>query len=143
MASDYSVVWLPYLRPKKASVHYSICFLSVSLCNCCVMTSVLLGSTSWSITVTSLLLGVVIAVFLWEEKTGLWTNQPNQWVRRRTRAGEQVWSSKPVIPASCFFVNQMYREQDAYQSIDHQDESSGSANPFNQAQDSKPGVRIY
>ncbi|XP_008305147.1 type-1 angiotensin II receptor-associated protein isoform X1 [Stegastes partitus] len=63
-------------------------------------------------------------------------------------------------PASCFFVYQMYRERggdynvnfgfpsvsrnrDAYQSIDHQDESSGPANPFNQAQDSKPGVRTY
>lgn len=63
-------------------------------------------------------------------------------------------------PASCFFVYQMYRERggdynvnfgfpsvsrnrDAYQSIDQQDESSSSANPFNQAQDSKPGVRTY
>lgn len=62
-------------------------------------------------------------------------------------------------PASCFFVYQMYRERggdynvnfgfpsvsrsrDAYQSIDQQDESSGSANPFNQAQDSKP-ARTY
>lgn len=63
-------------------------------------------------------------------------------------------------PVSCFFVYQMYRERggdynvnfgfpsvsrnrDAYQSIDQQDESSSSANPFNQAQDSKPGVRTY
>lgn len=63
-------------------------------------------------------------------------------------------------PASCFFVYQMYRERggdynvnfgfpsvsrnrDAYQSIDQQDESSSPANPFNQAQDSKPGVRTY
>uniref|UniRef100_A0A672J6X6 Angiotensin II receptor-associated protein n=2 Tax=Salarias fasciatus TaxID=181472 RepID=A0A672J6X6_SALFA len=63
-------------------------------------------------------------------------------------------------PASCFFVYQMYRERggdynfnfgfpsvsrnrDAYQSIDNQDESTSSANPFNQAQDSKPGVRTY
>lgn len=63
-------------------------------------------------------------------------------------------------PASCFFVYQMYRERggdynvnfgfpsvsrnrDAYQSIDHQDESSSPANPFNQGQDSKPGVRTY
>ncbi|XP_017264040.1 type-1 angiotensin II receptor-associated protein [Kryptolebias marmoratus] len=63
-------------------------------------------------------------------------------------------------PASCFFVYQMYRERggdynvnfgfpsvsrnrDTYQSIDHQEESSSPANPFNQAQDSKPGVRTY
>uniref|UniRef100_A0A1A8MLM2 Angiotensin II receptor-associated protein n=2 Tax=Nothobranchius pienaari TaxID=704102 RepID=A0A1A8MLM2_9TELE len=63
-------------------------------------------------------------------------------------------------PASCFFVYQMYRERggdyninfgfptvsrnrDAYQSIDQPDESSSPANPFNQAQDSKPGVRAY
>ncbi|CAN9511969.1 unnamed protein product [Ophioblennius macclurei] len=68
-------------------------------------------------------------------------------------------------PASCFFVYQMYRERggdynlnfgfpsvsrnrDAYQSIDNPEESSSSsssssANPFNQAQDSKPGARTY
>ncbi|XP_040890734.1 type-1 angiotensin II receptor-associated protein [Toxotes jaculatrix] len=63
-------------------------------------------------------------------------------------------------PVSCFFVYQMYRERggdynvnfgfpsvsrnrDAYQSIDQQDESPSPANPFNQAQDSKPGVRTY
>ncbi|TDH14354.1 hypothetical protein EPR50_G00035530 [Perca flavescens] len=63
-------------------------------------------------------------------------------------------------PASCFFVYQMYRERggdynvnfgfpsvsrnrDAYQSIDQQDESSGPANPFNPAQESKPAVRTY
>ncbi|XP_069388306.1 type-1 angiotensin II receptor-associated protein isoform X2 [Paralichthys olivaceus] len=63
-------------------------------------------------------------------------------------------------PVSCFFVYQMYRERggdynvnfgfpsvsrnrDAYQSIDQQDESSNPANPFNQAQDSKPAVRTY
>ncbi|XP_042352408.1 type-1 angiotensin II receptor-associated protein [Plectropomus leopardus] len=64
-------------------------------------------------------------------------------------------------PASCFFVYQMYRERggdynvnfgfpsvarnrDAYQSIDHQDESSSSGNPFNQAQDSKQAAaRTY
>ncbi|XP_053724593.1 type-1 angiotensin II receptor-associated protein [Synchiropus splendidus] len=57
-------------------------------------------------------------------------------------------------PASCFFVYQMYRERggdynvnfgiptvtrnrDAYQSIDQQGASSSTANPFNQAQDSK------
>ncbi|XP_029989264.1 type-1 angiotensin II receptor-associated protein isoform X1 [Sphaeramia orbicularis] len=62
-------------------------------------------------------------------------------------------------PVSCFFVYQMYRERggdynvnfgfpsvsrnrDAYQSIDQQDESTSSANPFNQAQDSKP-ARTY
>ncbi|KAM7401706.1 hypothetical protein PAMP_017001 [Pampus punctatissimus] len=62
-------------------------------------------------------------------------------------------------PASCFFVYQMYRERggdynvnfgfpsvsrnrDAYQSIDQQDESSSPANPFNQAQESKP-ARTY
>ncbi|KAM9859566.1 type-1 angiotensin II receptor-associated protein [Aulostomus maculatus] len=62
-------------------------------------------------------------------------------------------------PASCFFVYQMYRERggdynvnfgfpsvsrnrDAYQSIDQQEESSSPANPFNQAQDSKP-ARTY
>ncbi|XP_032369556.1 type-1 angiotensin II receptor-associated protein isoform X1 [Etheostoma spectabile] len=63
-------------------------------------------------------------------------------------------------PASCFFVYQMYRERggdynvnfvfpsvtrsrDAYQSIDQQDESSGPANPFNPAQDSKAAARTY
>ncbi|XP_047439245.1 type-1 angiotensin II receptor-associated protein [Mugil cephalus] len=63
-------------------------------------------------------------------------------------------------PATCFFVYQMYRERggeynvnfgfpsvsrnrDAYQSIDHHEESSGAANPFNQPQDGKPGVRTY
>lgn len=64
-------------------------------------------------------------------------------------------------PASCFFVYQMYRERggdynvnfgfptvsrnrDAYQSIDNPEEtSSSSANPFNQAQDVKPGARTY
>ncbi|KAE8298221.1 Type-1 angiotensin II receptor-associated protein-like [Larimichthys crocea] len=63
-------------------------------------------------------------------------------------------------PVSCFFVYQMYRERggdyninfgfpsvsrnrEAYQSIDQQDETSSSPNTFNQAQDSKPGVRTY
>uniref|UniRef100_A0A3Q4MN93 Angiotensin II receptor-associated protein n=1 Tax=Neolamprologus brichardi TaxID=32507 RepID=A0A3Q4MN93_NEOBR len=62
-------------------------------------------------------------------------------------------------PISCFFVYQMYRERggdyninffpsvsrnrDAYQSIDQQDGSSTSGNPFNQTPDSKPGVRTY
>ncbi|XP_062317549.1 type-1 angiotensin II receptor-associated protein isoform X1 [Osmerus eperlanus] len=64
-------------------------------------------------------------------------------------------------PVSCFFVYQMYRERggdynvnfgfpimsrnrEAYQSIDQQDQSSSPANPFNQAQDSKPSaVRSY
>uniref|UniRef100_A0A3Q0S7X3 Angiotensin II receptor-associated protein n=1 Tax=Amphilophus citrinellus TaxID=61819 RepID=A0A3Q0S7X3_AMPCI len=63
-------------------------------------------------------------------------------------------------PMSCFFVYQMYRERggdynvnfgfpsvsrnrDAYQSIDHQDDSSTSGNPFNQTPDSKPGARTY
>lgn len=35
------------------------------------------------------------------------------------------------------------RNRDAYQSIDQENESSSPANPFNQAQDSKPGVRTY
>ncbi|XP_005811887.1 type-1 angiotensin II receptor-associated protein [Xiphophorus maculatus] len=63
-------------------------------------------------------------------------------------------------PVSCFFVYQMYRERggdyninfgfpsvsrnrDAYQSIDQQDESSSPTNSFNQAKDTKPGVRTY
>ncbi|TWW62732.1 Type-1 angiotensin II receptor-associated protein-like, partial [Takifugu flavidus] len=63
-------------------------------------------------------------------------------------------------PVSCFFVYQMYRERggdynvtlgfpslsrnrDTYQSIDHQDESGSLAQPFNQAQDPKPGARTY
>ncbi|XP_013871484.1 type-1 angiotensin II receptor-associated protein isoform X3 [Austrofundulus limnaeus] len=63
-------------------------------------------------------------------------------------------------PVSCFFVYQMYRERggdynvnfgfpsvtrnrDTYQSIDQQEGSSSPANPFNQAQDGKPGVRAY
>ncbi|XP_068171488.1 type-1 angiotensin II receptor-associated protein [Antennarius striatus] len=61
-------------------------------------------------------------------------------------------------PVSCFFVYQMYRERggdynlnfgfpsvsrnrEAYQSIDPQEPNP--ANPFNQAQDSKPGPRSY
>ncbi|XP_051957499.1 type-1 angiotensin II receptor-associated protein-like [Xyrauchen texanus] len=62
-------------------------------------------------------------------------------------------------PVSCFFVYQMYHERggdynvnfgfptitrnrDAYQSIDQQDQSSGSsANLFVQAENSKPGPR--
>lgn len=35
------------------------------------------------------------------------------------------------------------RNREAYQSIDQQDESTGPANPFNQAQDSKPAARTY
>ncbi|XP_028303079.1 type-1 angiotensin II receptor-associated protein [Gouania willdenowi] len=63
-------------------------------------------------------------------------------------------------PVSCFFVYQMYRERggdynlnfgfpsvpqnrDAYQSIDNQDETTPTGNPFNQAQDSKAGPRSY
>ncbi|KAM9409357.1 type-1 angiotensin II receptor-associated protein [Pholidichthys leucotaenia] len=63
-------------------------------------------------------------------------------------------------PVSCFFVFQMYRERggeynvnfgfptvsrdrDTYQSIDQQDSSSTSGNPFDHPQDSKPGVRSY
>ncbi|KAI1890572.1 hypothetical protein AGOR_G00155060 [Albula goreensis] len=63
-------------------------------------------------------------------------------------------------PASCFFVYQMYRERggdynvnfgfptvtrnrDAYQSIDHQDQSSPPSNPFGQAADPKSGPRSY
>ncbi|KAM4581853.1 type-1 angiotensin II receptor-associated protein isoform 1-T1 [Fundulus diaphanus] len=81
-------------------------------------------------------------------------------------AGEKRFTAGMAIlnlllkPISCFFVYQMYRERggdynvnfgfpsvsrnrDAYQSIDQQDESSSPTNPFNQAQDSKPGVRTY
>ncbi|XP_012696594.1 type-1 angiotensin II receptor-associated protein isoform X1 [Clupea harengus] len=64
-------------------------------------------------------------------------------------------------PVSCFFVYQMYRERggdynvnfgfptvtrnrEAYQSIDQQDQPpTAPANPFNQAEASKPGVRSY
>ncbi|TKS74269.1 hypothetical protein D9C73_008350 [Collichthys lucidus] len=35
------------------------------------------------------------------------------------------------------------RNRETYQCIDQQDESSSSANPFNQAQDSKQGVHTY
>ncbi|XP_034389467.1 type-1 angiotensin II receptor-associated protein [Cyclopterus lumpus] len=79
--------------------------------------------------------------------------------RFRFSAGMAILSLL-LKPASCFFVYQMYRERggdynvnfgfpsvsrnrEAYQSIDQQDESSGPANPFNQAQDSKPAVRTY
>lgn len=77
---------------------------------------------------------------------------------KRFTAGMAILSLL-LKPVSCFFVYQMYRERggdyvnfgfpsvsrnrDAYQSIDQQDESSSPANPFNQAQDSKPGVRTY
>ncbi|KAF3690229.1 Type-1 angiotensin II receptor-associated protein AT1 receptor-associated protein [Channa argus] len=77
----------------------------------------------------------------------------------RFSAGMAIFSLL-LKPASCFFVYQMYRERggeynvnfgfpsvsrnrDAYQSIDQQDASSSSANPFNPAQDSKPGVHSY
>ncbi|XP_029550108.1 type-1 angiotensin II receptor-associated protein-like isoform X2 [Salmo trutta] len=60
-------------------------------------------------------------------------------------------------PVSCFIIYQMYRERggdyninfgfpsvtrnrDAYQSIDQQDQTASSANPFNQARDTKPGA---
>ncbi|XP_010880011.1 type-1 angiotensin II receptor-associated protein isoform X2 [Esox lucius] len=60
-------------------------------------------------------------------------------------------------PVSCFFIYQMYKERggdynvnfgfpsvtrnrDAYQSIDQQDQSTSSANPFNQAEATKPGA---
>ncbi|XP_056324729.1 type-1 angiotensin II receptor-associated protein [Danio aesculapii] len=63
-------------------------------------------------------------------------------------------------PVSCFFVYQMYRERggeynvnfgfpsitrnrDAYQSIDHSDQSGSSSNPFGQAEDGKSGTRSY
>ncbi|XP_068568691.1 type-1 angiotensin II receptor-associated protein [Cebidichthys violaceus] len=79
--------------------------------------------------------------------------------RFRFSAGMAILSLL-LKPASCFFVYQMYRERggdynvnfgfpsvsrnrDAYQSIDQQEESSPPANPFNQAQDSKPAVRTY
>ncbi|KAL6112458.1 agtrap [Pungitius sinensis] len=79
--------------------------------------------------------------------------------RSRFSAGMAILSLL-LKPASCFFVYQMYRERggdynvnfgfpsvsrnrEAYQSIDQQDESSGPANPFNQAQDTKPAARTY
>ncbi|XP_037303880.1 type-1 angiotensin II receptor-associated protein isoform X1 [Pungitius pungitius] len=79
--------------------------------------------------------------------------------RFRFSAGMAILSLL-LKPASCFFVYQMYRERggdynvnfgfpsvsrnrEAYQSIDQQDESSGPANPFNQAQDTKPAARTY
>ncbi|XP_016414700.1 type-1 angiotensin II receptor-associated protein-like [Sinocyclocheilus rhinocerous] len=63
-------------------------------------------------------------------------------------------------PVSCFFVYQMYRERggeynvnfgfpritrnrDAYQSIDHQDQSGSSASSYNQAEGGKPGPLSY
>uniref|UniRef100_UPI001A984CBD type-1 angiotensin II receptor-associated protein n=1 Tax=Gasterosteus aculeatus aculeatus TaxID=481459 RepID=UPI001A984CBD len=79
--------------------------------------------------------------------------------RFRFSAGMAILSLL-LKPASCFFAYQMYRERggdynvhfgfpsvsrnrEAYQSIDQQDESTGPANPFNQAQDSKPAARTY
>ncbi|KTG47638.1 hypothetical protein cypCar_00010226 [Cyprinus carpio] len=63
-------------------------------------------------------------------------------------------------PVSCVFVYQMYRERggeynvnfgfpkitqnrDAYQSIDHQDQSGSSASSYNQAEGGKPGSSSY
>ncbi|KAL1266019.1 hypothetical protein QQF64_004046 [Cirrhinus molitorella] len=63
-------------------------------------------------------------------------------------------------PVSCFFVFQMYRERggeysvnfgfpsitrnrDAYQSIDHQDQSGSSASSHNQTEGGKSGPRSY
>ncbi|XP_026076553.1 type-1 angiotensin II receptor-associated protein isoform X1 [Carassius auratus] len=63
-------------------------------------------------------------------------------------------------PVSCFFVYQMYRERggeynvnfgfpkitrnrDAYESIDHQDQSGSSASSYNQAEGGKPGPSPY
>lgn len=48
-------------------------------------------------------------------------------------------NSRPVSAG----IPSVSRNRDAYQSIDQQDESSSPANPFNQAQDSKPGARTY
>uniref|UniRef100_A0A1A8CMT8 Angiotensin II receptor-associated protein n=1 Tax=Nothobranchius kadleci TaxID=1051664 RepID=A0A1A8CMT8_NOTKA len=84
----------------------------------------------------------------------------NDFSAERRFSGGMAILNLLLKPASCFFVYQMYRERggdyninfgfptvsrnrDAYQSIDHPDESSSPANPFNQAQDSKPGVRAY
>ncbi|XP_015243516.1 PREDICTED: type-1 angiotensin II receptor-associated protein [Cyprinodon variegatus] len=90
---------------------------------------------------------------------GIWyPHTPFQGVQSFT-AGMAILSLL-LKPVSCFFVYQMYRERggdynvnfgfpslsrnrDAYQSIDQQDESSSPSNPFNQAQDTKPGVRTY
>uniref|UniRef100_A0A8C6PY62 Angiotensin II receptor-associated protein n=1 Tax=Nothobranchius furzeri TaxID=105023 RepID=A0A8C6PY62_NOTFU len=84
----------------------------------------------------------------------------NDFSAERRFSGGMAILNLLLKPASCFFVYQMYRERggdyninfgfptvsrnrDAYQSIDQPDESSSPANPFNQAQDSKPGVRAY
>lgn len=50
------------------------------------------------------------------------------------------WELLGLFPAGFPSVS---RNREAYQSIDQQDGSSSSANPFNQAQDSKDGVRTY
>lgn len=50
------------------------------------------------------------------------------------------WGLLDLFPAGFPSVS---RNREAYQSIDQQDGSSSSANPFNQAQDSKAGVRTY
>lgn len=49
---------------------------------------------------------------------------------------EDLWLVSAGFPS-------VSRNRDAYQSIDQQDGSSTSGNPFNQTPDSKPGVRAY
>lgn len=49
---------------------------------------------------------------------------------------EDLWLVSAGFPS-------VSRNRDAYQSIDQQDDSSTSGNPFNQTPDSKPGVRTY
>ncbi|XP_043108710.1 type-1 angiotensin II receptor-associated protein [Puntigrus tetrazona] len=75
-------------------------------------------------------------------------------------SGGMAIMSLLLKPVSCFFVYQMYRERggeynvnfgfpritrnrDAYQSIDHQEQSGISASTYNQAEAGKPGPPSY
>ncbi|XP_031727510.1 type-1 angiotensin II receptor-associated protein isoform X1 [Anarrhichthys ocellatus] len=107
------------------------------------------------------LMGMVVTILTDIVHFGIYypANDSTVETRFRFSAGMAILSLL-LKPASCFFVYQMYRERggdynvnfgfpsvsrdrDTYQSIDQQEESTPPANPFNQAQDSKPAVRTY
>lgn len=65
---------------------------------------------------------------------GPWSEMVKIWIC--TAGVEGLWLVSAGFPS-------VSRNRDAYQSIDHQEDSSTSGNPFNQTPDSKPGARTY
>ncbi|XP_037535591.1 type-1 angiotensin II receptor-associated protein [Nematolebias whitei] len=105
------------------------------------------------------LLGMILTILTDIIHFGIYYPLNDFQAERRFSAGMAILNLL-LKPASCFFVYQMYRERggdynvnfgfpsvsrnrDTYQSIDQPEESSSPPNPFNQAQDGKPGVRTY